>query len=201
MKSKGMLFVVSAPSGAGKTTLSEKITETVENIYHSVSHTTRHPRPGEIDGKHYHFISKDKFEEMLKMGDFIEWALVHDNYYGTSIRNLDIVEREQKDLLLVIDVQGAEQLRKKYKNGCYIFILPPSMKVLEERLRKRGVDSKDDIKIRLKTAKEEIHHYKTYNYIIVNDDIDEAVNQLRSIILAERCRYPGFIPELPDLKL
>lgn len=201
MKSKGMLFVVSAPSGAGKTTLSEKITETVENIYHSVSHTTRHPRPGEIDGKHYHFISKDKFEEMLKMEDFIEWALVHDNYYGTSIRNLDIVEREQKDLLLVIDVQGAEQLRKKYKNGCYIFILPPSMKVLEERLRKRGVDSKDDIKIRLKTAKEEIHHYKTYNYIIVNDDIDEAVNQLRSIILAERCRYPGFIPELPDLKL
>ena len=209
MKAKGILFVVSAPSGAGKTTLSKKITEIVDNIHHSISHTTRAPRPDEIDGRHYHFVSKAKFEEMIKSGEFIEWALVHGNYYGTSVGNLDIVQKEKKDLLLVIDVQGAEQLRKKYKtcsersesNGCYIFILPPSMEILEKRLRKRGVDSEEDIKKRLKTAEEETHHYKTYNYIIINDNINEAVSQLKSIIFAERCRYPNFVPELPDLKL
>lgn len=215
MKAKGILFVVSAPSGAGKTTLSKKITEIVDNIHHSISHTTRTPRPDEIDGRHYHFVSKAKFEEMIKNDEFIEWALVHGNYYGTSVWNLDIVQKEKKDLLLVIDVQGAEQLRKKYRtfsdpahklyagesNGCYIFILPPSMEILEKRLRKRGVDSEEDIRRRLKTAEEEMHHYKTYNYIIINDNIDEAVSQLKSIIFAERCRYPNFIPELPDLKL
>src|SRR3989338_114182 len=209
MKSKGILFVVSAPSGAGKTTLSKKVTEMVDNIHHSVSHTTRNPRPDEIDGKHYHFVSKNKIEEIIKKGEFIEWALVHGNYYGTSVSNLDIVQKEKKDLLLVIDVQGAEQLRKEHKtcsersesNGCYIFILPPSMKILERRLRIRGADSEEDIKRRLKTAEEEMHHYKTYDYIIINDNIDEAVNQLKSIIFAERCRYPNFIPELPDLKL
>src|SRR3972149_6439836 len=201
MKVKGILFVVSAPSGAGKTTLSRKITENCNNIFLSISHTTRPPRVDEIYGDHYHFISKDKFKEMIESGDFIEWAEVHNNYYGTSISNLDIVEKKKKDLLLVIDVQGAEQLRKKYKNGCYIFILPPSMNVLEKRLRERGADSEEGIKIRLKTAEEEIHHYRTYDYIIINDDIDEAVNQLKSIIFAERCRYPNFIPELPDLKL
>ncbi len=201
MKSKGILFVVSAPSGAGKTTLSKKITEIVDDICHSISHTTRPPRPDERDGKHYHFVSKDEFENMVKKEEFIEWALVHGNYYGTSIKNLDIVKNEKKDLLLVIDVQGAEQLRKKHKNGCYIFILPPSMKTLEKRLRARGADSDDDIKKRLKAAGEEIHHYKTYNYNIINDDIDDAVHQLKSIIFAERCRYPNFVPELPDLKL
>lgn len=201
MKAKGILFVVSAPSGAGKTTLSKKITEIVDNIHHSISHTTRAPRPDEIDGRHYHFVSKAKFEDMIKNDEFIEWALVHGNYYGTSVGNLDIVQKEKKDLLLVIDVQGAEQLRKKYKNGCYIFILPPSMKILERRLRIRGADSEEDIKSRLKTAEEEIHHYKTYNYIIINDNIDEAVDQLKSIIFAERCRYPNFVPGLPDLKL
>lgn len=209
MKAKGILFVVSAPSGAGKTTLSKKITEIVDDIYHSISHTTRTPRPDEIDGRHYHFVSKAKFEEMIKNDEFIEWALVHGNYYGTSVGNLEIVQKEKKDLLLVIDVQGAEQLRKKYRtfserresNGCYIFILPPSMEILEKRLRKRGVDSEEDIKRRLKTAEEEMHHYKTYNYIIINDNIDEAVGQLKSIIFAERCRYPNFVPELPDLKL
>ena len=201
MKAKGILFVVSAPSGAGKTTLSKKVTEIVDNIHHSISHTARIPRHDEIDGRHYHFVSKAKFKEMIKNDEFIEWALVHGNYYGTSIRNLDIVQEEKKDLLLVIDVQGAEQLRKKHKNGCYIFILPPSMKTLEKRLRMRGADSEEDIKRRLKTAEEETHHYKTYNYIIINDNIDEAVSQLKSIIFAERCRYPNFVPELPDLKL
>ena len=201
MKVKGILFVVSAPSGAGKTTLSKKVTETVNDIYHSISHTTRPPRPDEINGKHYHFVTEDTFERMINGGEFIEWALVHGNYYGTSMRNLEILEKEKKDLLLVIDVQGAEQLRRKYKGGCYIFILPPSMKILEKRLQKRGVDHDNDIKKRLKTAEEEIHHYKTYDYTIINDDIDEAVNQLKSIIFAERCRYPNAIPELPDLKL
>jgi guanylate kinase len=201
MKVKGILFVVSAPSGAGKTTLSKKVTETVNDIYHSISHTTRPPRPDEINGKHYHFVTEDTFERMINGGEFIEWALVHGNYYGTSMRNLEILEKEKKDLLLVIDVQGAEQLRRKYKGGCYIFILPPSMKILEKRLQKRGVDHDNDIKKRLKTAEEEIHHYKTYDYTIINDDIDEAVNQLKSIIFAERCRYPNAIPELPGLKL
>ncbi|MBI3600616.1 MAG: guanylate kinase [Nitrospinae bacterium] len=201
MKSKGILFVVSAPSGAGKTTISKKITEIVDDIYHSISHTTRPPRPDEIDGKHYYFVSKAEFEEMIKREEFIEWASVHGNYYGTSVNNLDIVKNQKKDLLLVIDVQGAEQLRKKHKTGCYIFILPPSMKTLEKRLRARGADSDEEIRKRLKTAEEEIHHYKTYNYIIINDDIDDAVHQLKSIIFAERCRYPNFIPELPDLKL
>ncbi|MBI4377787.1 MAG: guanylate kinase [Nitrospinae bacterium] len=201
MKVKGILFVVSAPSGAGKTTLSKKVTESVNDIYHSISHTTRPPRPDEINGKHYHFVTENIFERMINGGEFIEWALVHGNYYGTSMRNLEILEKEKKDLLLVIDVQGAEQLRRKFKGGCYIFILPPSMKILEKRLQKRGVDHDNDIKKRLKTAEEEIHHYKTYDYTIINDDIDEAVNQLKSIIFAERCRYPNTIPELPDLKL
>jgi len=197
---KGILFVISAPSGAGKTTIARMILKTVPHIHPSISHTTRSPRNDEIDGKDYHFTSVEKFNEMIDRGEFIEWAKVFGNLYGTSIHNLDIVDKEKKDLLLVIDVQGAEQLKKLYQNGCYIFILPPSLKKLEERLKDRGLDTEEVIKKRLNTAPDEISHYKSYDYVIINNHRNEAAQQLQSIIFAERCRHPNITLNLSDFQ-
>jgi guanylate kinase len=185
---KGLLFVVSAPSGAGKTSLCRAITNSLEKLTHSVSYATRTPRPGEIDGRDYYFVGQERFQEMIQAGDFAEWAEVHANLYGTSRRVLDDLVSKGLDVILDIDTQGAKQIRAKYATAVFIFIMPPSLDILEERLRNRKSDSEDEIRRRMQRSREEIRDYAMYDYIIVNRDFDRALAELRSIVVAERCR-------------
>jgi guanylate kinase len=189
---EGMLFVVSAPSGAGKTTLCKAITESLENITHSISYTTRRPRPGEIDGRDYYFVSEQRFQEMIDAGDFAEYARVHGNFYGTSKRVLQAMVREGIDVILDIDTQGARQIKASTGPAVFIFIMPPSMAILEERLRNRKSDQEEEIQRRLRRAADEIREYQMYDYIVVNRDFERALSELRSIIIAERCRTKIF---------
>jgi guanylate kinase len=183
---KGSIFIVSAPSGAGKTTLCKKLIETTKGITHSVSYTTRKPRKGETDGKDYFFVSEQEFMSMVKSGEFLEWAEVHGNLYGTSKRHIQEIINTGTDVILDIDTQGAKQIRDSGIEATFIFILPPSLKVLEERLRNRGTDPEETIRRRLQQAKKEISDYRIYDYVIFNIRIDEAVEQLRSIVIAKR---------------
>ena len=185
---KGLLFVVSAPSGAGKTSLCRAITDSLENLTHSISYATRRPRPGEIDGRDYYFVGQERFREMIQAGDFAEWAEVHANYYGTSRRVLDDMISKGLDVILDIDTQGAAQIKAKYDTAVFIFIMPPSLDILEERLRNRKSDHEDEIRKRMKRAREEIRDYAMYDYIIVNRDFDRALTELRSVVISERCR-------------
>jgi len=185
---EGLLFVVSAPSGAGKTTLCRALTDSLENLTHSISYTTRKPRPGEIDGRDYYFVTEERFRNMVRAGDFAEWAQVHSNLYGTSRRVLDEMRIDGTDVILDIDTQGAGQIKEKCQDAVFIFIMPPSLEILEERLRHRKSDNEDEIKKRMRRARDEIRDYTMYDYIIVNRDFDRALTELRSVVLAERCR-------------
>lgn len=187
-RSKGLLFVVSAPSGAGKTSLCRAITDSLENLMHSISYTTRSPRPGELDGRDYYFVTHERFQEMINAGDFAEWAEVHGNLYGTSRRVLDDMLARGTDVILDIDTQGAKQIKQKFGRAVFMFIMPPSLDILEERLRNRRSDDEAEIKKRMRRAKDEIRDYKMYDYIIVNRDFDRALSELRCIIIAHRCR-------------
>lgn len=184
----GLLFVVSAPSGAGKTSLCRALSESLENLVHSVSYTTRKPRPRETEGRDYFFVTGERFQEMVRAGDFAEWAQVHSNHYGTSRRVLDDIAAEGIDVILDIDTQGAKQIKERYPRAVFIFILPPSLQVLEERLRNRQSDNEDEIQRRMQRARDEIRDYSHYGYLIVNRDFDRALSELRSVVLAERCR-------------
>lgn len=193
---EGLLFVVSAPSGAGKTSLCRTVTEQLENLRYSVSYTTRIPRPGETDGRDYYFVPVDRFREMIRAGDFAEWAEVHSNFYGTSKRVLDGSRAEGIDAILDIDTQGARQIKEKYDGkAVFIFVMPPSMDILEERLRNRKSDNENEIKKRLQRARDEMRDYPLYDYVIVNRDFDSALVEIRSIITAERCRMRLIDPE------
>jgi guanylate kinase len=194
-KSKGALFIVSAPSGAGKTTLCKRIISTIENIKPSVSFTTRLPRPGEIPGEDYNFVTEDEFRAMSESGDFVEWALVHGNYYGTSEKILEELMDAGYDVLLDIDTQGARQIRKVFENSVYIFILPPSMRELKLRLEGRMSNSVDDMNRRLQRAVEEIREYKLYDYVIVNDIIEHSIKKMEAVITAERLRSSKIDPQ------
>jgi guanylate kinase len=185
---QGLLFVVSAPSGAGKTSLCRAVTQALEGLTHSVSYATRGARPGELDGRDYYFVSKERFSQMIQEGDFAEWAEVHGNLYGTSRRVLDDMRMKGLDVILDIDTQGAAQIKKRYDAAVFIFIMPPSLAILEERLRNRKSDREEEIQRRMGRAREEIKDYRMYDYIIVNTDFDHALAELRSIVLAERCR-------------
>jgi guanylate kinase len=187
-RTKGLLFVVSAPSGAGKTSLCRAVTGSLENLTHSISYATRKPRPGEIDGRDYHFVSPERFQEMVKAGDFAEWAEVHSNLYGTSRRVIDDMISKGLDIILDIDTQGAKQIKSKIDDAVFVFIMPPSLDILEERLRNRKSDHEEEIKKRMRRAREEIKDFRMYGYIIVNRDFDRALSELRSIVIAERCR-------------
>jgi len=184
----GILFVVSAPSGAGKTTLCTAITDSLENLTHSISYTTRKPRPGEIDGRDYYFVSEERFSEMMAAGDFAEHAVVHSNHYGTSNRVLLDMIKEGVDVILDIDTQGARQIKDHCNTAVFIFIMPPSMAILEERLRNRRSDREDEIRKRMQRAVDEIRDFALYDYIVVNRDFERALSELRSIVVAERCR-------------
>lgn len=188
IKKKGSLFVISAPSGAGKTTLCRRLCETVTNIRHSVSYTTRKPRQEEIDGVHYTFVDDDKFRAMVADSAFVEWASVHGNFYGTSKKRIENMMKTGIDVILDIDAQGARQIRETIADGILIFILPPSMDVLRERLMGRKSDSEEVIEKRLKKAAQEIKEYKNYDYVIVNDLFEDAIKELTAIIIAERAK-------------
>ncbi len=181
-------MVVSAPSGAGKTSLCQKLTTVLSNIRHSVSFTTRQPRKDEVNDRDYTFVSEEEFMRLEKAGEFVEWAKVHGNLYGTSGRRLEELRDQGIDVILDIDTQGARKIRQAHNDGVFIFILPPSMEALRERLEKRMSNSPREIEQRLKRASEEIRDYKMYNYVIVNSDFAEALTELKAIATAERRR-------------
>lgn len=185
----GRLFVISAPSGAGKTTLLSRVMARIPGLVFSVSHTTRLPRPGESDGVDYHFVSPDDFLAMVDRGSFLEHAEVHGNLYGTSREAVRKQLEAGKDVVLDIDVQGAAILRGSGQlDAAYIFIAPPGMAELEKRLRGRGTESEERIRLRLKNARQELQAAGQYEYLIINEDITEAADLLAAIILAERAR-------------
>jgi len=194
-RNNGSLFVVSAPSGAGKTTLCKQIIKTIDNIKTSVSYTTRLPRSGEVPDEDYCFVSEQEFRAMIGRGDFVEWAQVHGNLYGTSRRQLEELISAGYDVLLDIDTQGARQIRKFFNNGVFIFILPPSMTELKRRLEGRMSNSVDDMNRRLKRAVDEIKEYYIYDYVIVNDILESSLKKLEAIIIAERLRSSKIDPQ------
>jgi guanylate kinase len=185
---EGILFILSAPSGAGKTSLCKEIVDCFPDLRHSVSFTTRGMRPGERDGVDYHFVSGEEFSRMAEEGAFAEWAEVHGNRYGTALATLEKNRREGIDLLLDIDFQGAAQIRRVYEHGVFIFIFPPSLNELKRRLLDRNTDSPEAIERRIANAREEIQAAAWYDYTIINDDFTLAVKQLKAIITAEQCR-------------
>lgn len=185
---KGMLIVISGPSGVGKGTLCKILLNRVENLFLSISATTRPPRPGEIDGRDYIFLSRELFEEKIKKGEFLEWAKVYNNYYGTPKDIVFQQLRDGKDVVLEIDTQGAAQVKNNYPEGIFIFISPPRIKELKKRIIKRGSDTESSIELRMKSAIDEIKAASEYDYIVLNDDLNQAALNLQSIVLAERCK-------------
>jgi guanylate kinase len=186
-KKEGRLFVVSAPSGAGKTTLCKEVVPRISNLEHSVSYTTRPPRTGEVNGRDYSFVDIATFQSMIDKNDFIEWAQVHGNLYGTSRKHLICCMEQGIDLILDIDTQGAATLRKS-REGTYIYVLPPSLLTLSQRLVNRQSDSEEEIARRFQKSREEILNYRQYDYVIVNDTFEKAVSELEAIILTQRVR-------------
>jgi guanylate kinase len=186
--SRGTLFVVSSPSGGGKGTIIRRVLDVVENLSYSVSYTTRAPRQNEVDGREYFFINRETFDEMVVAREFLEWACVHGNYYGTSKKQIMEETAAGADLILEVDVQGAASVRQLLMDSVSIFILPPSYEVLRQRLIARGTDSPQQLEVRLRNAPEELKQYSSFDYVIINDEIDRAAAQLASIIYAERAR-------------
>lgn len=185
---RGILFVISAPSGAGKTTLCKQLAASLQGLWHSVSYTTRKPRAGEEGGREYYFVEENVFQNMVERNEFLEYAHVYGNWYGTPRKALmDKMERGI-DVLLEIDVQGALQIKKKFEDAVYIFILPPSLDTLRARLQGRASDSEEEIHRRLQKVKEEVWSFREYYYIVRNDDLAQSFRELQSIFLAERLK-------------
>jgi len=185
---RGTLYIVAAPSGAGKSSLVNAVLAKEPGIALSISFTSRAPRPGERHAQHYHFVSKDEFERMIAAGDFFEYALVHGDYKGTAKQSVEPQLAAGKDVLLEIDWQGARQVREKMPEAVSVFILPPSTATLEQRMRNRGQDSEETIARRLAAAREEMSHYGEFDYVIVNEHFDAAAAELRAIFVAQRLR-------------
>ncbi|GGP22548.1 guanylate kinase [Silvimonas iriomotensis] len=185
---KGTIFVVTAPSGAGKTTLVAALLAADQQIQLSISFTSRPARAGEVNGKDYHFVDRATFEGMVQAGDFVEWAEVYGNYYGTSRKWLESVIDDGRDILLEIDWQGAQQVKKLFPDSVGVFVLPPSINTLEQRLRARGKDPEDVIQRRMSKAREEMGHVSEAQYVIINEHIDDAVRDIISVVRAERLR-------------
>ncbi|HKQ79080.1 MAG TPA: guanylate kinase [Blastocatellia bacterium] len=184
----GNLIIVSAPSGAGKTTLVGEAVKRDNQVRTSVSFTSRPPRADEEQGVHYHFVSRAEFEAMIANGDFLEWAEVHGNLYGTSRRAVEEARSAGFDVILTIDIQGAAQARNLFPDAIEVFLLPPSFDALIERLEGRGTDTANDRQLRLSNALHEIEQYVNFDYVVINDDLNRAIDELAAIIMAERCR-------------
>ncbi len=185
---RGVLFVVSSPSGGGKGTLVQRVRKTVQNLSYSVSYTTRTPRPGEVDGREYCFVTEGRFQEMIAANEFLEWAHVHGKRYGTGRAQIAREIAQGKDIILEVDVQGAESVRRLIADAVSIFILPPSFEILRRRLVARGTDTPAELELRLRNAPAELKHYAAFDYIIINDEAERAAAQLASIIYSERAR-------------
>ncbi len=185
---RGMLVVVSSPSGGGKGTLIRRVLKSVPKLGYSVSFTTRAPREGEVHGQHYFFVSPAEFEQMASAGEFLEWAYVHGNRYGTSSAQVERELKEGRDIILEIDVQGAANVRRLVMDAVSVFILPPSFEVLRARLIARGSENPADLALRLGNARGEVERYREFEYVVINDDAERAASQLAAIIYAERAR-------------
>lgn len=182
----GNLIIISSPSGGGKGTLIKEVLSTVPDLGYSVSLTTRSPRPGEVDGTHYHFVSRERFDEEIRNGGFLEYAEVHGKMYGTSLKQIEAITAEGRDVILEIDVQGAEWVLKRVPEAVRIFILPPSFETLRDRLIRRATEDSDDLQVRLRNAYGEVMQYSRFEYVVINDEVQVAAQKLASIILAER---------------
>ena len=187
-KKEGILFIVSGPSGVGKGTVINEVLKLVPDINLSISYTTRAPRKNETNGKEYFFVSEKEFTSMIERGEFLEWANVHGNLYGTPKRYIEEKLKNCEDVILEIDTQGARQVKKTFPDGVFIFILPPSTDELLRRLYKRGTESEEVIKLRLSNAREELKEWKWYNYTVVNESVSMTGEIIASIIKAERCK-------------
>jgi len=195
-----MVYIISAPSGSGKSTLVERVRKTIPRLDFSVSYTTRRPRGSEENGREYFFISRAEFEKMIQAGEFLEYADVFGNYYGTASRFLREAQQQGHDLLLDIDVQGAEKIKLELPHAVSIFVLPPDRMELEKRLRQRSLDAEEVIQRRLVTASREIEKYGKYDYILVNDRLEESIAALEAILLAERLKRSSIQPTAGDLE-
>lgn len=187
-QSRGILFVVSSPSGGGKGTLIQRVLKKIPDLSYSVSFTTRAPRSGEIDGREYFFVSQKKFEQMAAENEFLEWANVHGKLYGTSSKQVFAEISEGRDIVLEVDVQGAASVRSLVPDSVSVFILPPSFEILKQRLEARGTDSPAELELRLRNAPVELNDYSAFQYMILNDNLDQAADQLAAIVYAERAR-------------
>jgi guanylate kinase len=184
----GQLFVFSAPSGAGKSTIIKALKEKIKGLGYAISHTSRKPRGNEKDGTDYHFVERKTFKRMIDAGFFVEWAQVYDDLYGTSFSSLEERTVSERDVLLDVDTQGAKNIKKHFENAVLIYVLPPSLEVLEKRLFARGTDDKGVIKMRMEKVSHEIRQCGLYDYIIINDDLEKAIEEAQAIIISERCR-------------
>jgi guanylate kinase len=198
--SQGFALILSAPSGTGKTTICKVLRERLPDLRIAVSHTTREIRNGEKEGEDYFFVSQKEFEEKIKNNEFLEWAKVHNCYYGTTLKSSEEILKNGYDALIELDVQGVKTLREMDYQGIYLLIFPPSIKELEARLTKRGTDSKDRIRLRLETGKSEIKHYKMYDYVITNHVVEDTVDAILSILQAEKVKASHYRPTSPDIE-
>ncbi|KGP76906.1 guanylate kinase [Desulfosporosinus sp. Tol-M] len=187
-KNHGLLIVLSGPSGAGKGTICQELLRQMPDLRYSVSMTTRSPRPGEVEGIHYYFRPRQEFEAMLARNELLEWAEFCDNYYGTPLFAVEQAILDGRDVILEIDIQGAMQIKKRFPQGVFTFIIPPSLDVLSERIHKRGTETEEVIQKRLATAIQELEYVDEYDYVVINDEVLAAVEKLKSILVAEKCR-------------
>ncbi|PWU25613.1 MAG: guanylate kinase [Candidatus Rokuibacteriota bacterium] len=198
-KGRGLLFIVSAPSGAGKTTIVERLVEQTAQLKMSRSYTSRPAREGEVDGVDYNFVTRERFEAMVAVGEFLEWADVFGNLYGTSVADTERVLESGCDLVLVIDVQGARKVRRRGIETTAVFVMPPSLEVLERRLRGRSKDVEEQIQRRLQVARQEVAAFVEYDFVVINDELTAAVDRLRSIVVAERARLKSMRPDAEQI--
>lgn len=199
-RGRGLLIVISGPSGAGKGTICKSFMERNKDVVLSVSATTRSPRKGEVDGVNYHFMTKEQFKDKIKSNDFLEYAEVYDNFYGTPKSNVEELLESGKDVILEIDIQGALKVKENTEDGVFVFILPPSMEELKQRIIKRGSETEESLMKRFKSAYKEINFVSKYNYAVVNDEVETAVEKLESIITAEKCRVDRIKHSILDSK-
>ncbi len=196
---KGQLFVITAPSGTGKTTIIDIIRKKIEGIGYSVSHTTRPPRTGEVNGVHYYFVTRKDFEKMIEAHEFVEWAVIYDHLYGTSMSSVESTLSSGKDLLLDLDIQGAQEIKKQFPEATLIFILPPSLEILHERLQGRSSQDDTSIGLRMGKAAEEIRKCRDYDYLVINDDLNQAAREVEAIIIAQRAKTERRFPLVQEI--